>query len=103
MKFNVVQCLNCGVAHALDVVCPIVLSRVELPCPRCASLEAQLDELQDQLARVEDTEGMAKVIIESETDKTIEWSDNLGDWLRKNYLRYLRHARAVQKFIKGEG
>jgi hypothetical protein len=51
-------------------------------------------------ARIDDVEGMAKVIFESETDKTIEWSDNLGDWLRKNYLR---HARAVQKFLKGEG
>lgn len=53
------------------------------PCPSCA--------------RVEDVEGLAKVIFESETEKTIEWSDNLGDWLRKNYLN---HARAVSAWIK---
>ena len=49
-------------------------------------------------ARIEDVEGMAKVIFESEMDKTIEWGDNLGDWLRKNYLR---HARAVSAWLKG--
>jgi len=57
-------------------------------CPSCVALRA----------RIEDVEGMAKVIFESEMDKTIEWGDNLGDWLRKNYLR---HARAVSAWLKG--
>ena len=42
IKFNAVQCLNCGTPHALDVPCPLILSRVELPCPQCARFRAKL-------------------------------------------------------------